>query len=223
MSLSPAEQSKLTELRREHAGLAMQLAVIKLGLALDRWLDHAFNPNQPRVPAGRPEGGQWTDGDAGAAPKLPAARPTVSVHSNTRITIHYPNGSAQTRIDGSRSWRNHNPGNIKAGTFANGHGAIGNNHGFAVFPREATGRAASVALLKTATYSRLTVDEAIERRSPPDENDTQKVQENVRRIGRFSGEEIIDELDADELARLVYAIQRAEGWWEGVVIDTPTK
>lgn len=35
-------------------------------MALDRWLDHAFNPNQPRVPAGHPDGGQWTDGDDGA-------------------------------------------------------------------------------------------------------------------------------------------------------------
>ena len=25
-----------------------------------------YNPNQPRVPRGRPEGGQWTDGSAGA-------------------------------------------------------------------------------------------------------------------------------------------------------------
>lgn len=26
-------------------------------------LDRKFNPNQPRVPAGNPDGGQWTDGD----------------------------------------------------------------------------------------------------------------------------------------------------------------
>lgn len=25
-------------------------------------LDRKFNPNQPRVPAGNPDGGQWTDG-----------------------------------------------------------------------------------------------------------------------------------------------------------------
>ncbi len=43
----------------------MQLAMIKLGLALDRWLDYAYRPDQPRVPAGRPDGGQWTDGDGG--------------------------------------------------------------------------------------------------------------------------------------------------------------
>lgn len=26
-------------------------------------LDRKFNPNQSRVPAGSPDGGQWTDGD----------------------------------------------------------------------------------------------------------------------------------------------------------------
>jgi len=26
----------------------------------------AFDPNQPRVPAGNPDGGQWTDGGGGS-------------------------------------------------------------------------------------------------------------------------------------------------------------
>jgi hypothetical protein len=32
---------------------------------------HHFNPNQPRVPKGNPEGGQWTDG--GAGPSTPSS------------------------------------------------------------------------------------------------------------------------------------------------------
>lgn len=210
----------------DHAALAFEWAMIKFGLALDRAiqaeeaaLEHAFNPNQPRVPAGHPDGGQWTDGDS--SPISSPATATVTVHSKTRITIHYPDGSRQTRIDGSRSWRNNNPGNIKVGDFTNRHGAIGNNHGFAVFPDEKTGQAASVALLKTSTYRNLTVDSAIYRRSPPEENDTPKIQDAVRRIGRFSGKEIIGELDQEELDRLVNAIRRTEGWSEGIVIETP--
>ncbi len=201
----------------------MQLAMIKLGLALDRWLDHAYRPDQPRVPAGRPDGGQWTDGDGVATPKFPAARPTVTVHSNTRITIHYPDGSAQTRIDGSRSWRNHNPGNIITGTFANTHGAIGNNHGFAVFPREATGHTASMALLKTRSYRNLTVDAAIYQRSPPPENDTPRLQEAIRKIGGFTGNEILRDLNDAQLQRLLEAIMRMEGWRTGTIIDTPPR
>ena len=151
MSLSATEQRKLTQLRYEHAALAFQFALIKLELAYDRWLNLAYSPNQPRVPAGHPDGGQWTDGDD-AASIIQDTKPTVTVHSRTRITIHHPDGSAQTRIDGSASWRNNNPGNIKAGSFTDRHGAIGNNHGFAVFPSEAAGQAASVALLKTSKY-----------------------------------------------------------------------
>ncbi|MEQ1888992.1 MAG: hypothetical protein ABL951_07410 [Alphaproteobacteria bacterium] len=220
MLLSSADQSKLTlltQLKYERAALDFQWAMLKLGMALDRWLDHAYNPDQPRVPAGHPDGGQWTDGNDTGAPTTP----TVTVHSRTRITIHYPDGSRQTRIDGSRSWRNNNPGNIKVGNFTNRHGAIGNNHGFAIFPDEKTGQAASVALLKTSTYGNLTVDEAIKRRSPPEENDTPKIQDAIRRIGRFSGEEIIGELDQEELDRLVSAIRRTEGWIEGIVFEMP--
>ena len=29
-------------------------------------LEHKYSPNQPRVPAGNPDGGQWTDGGGGA-------------------------------------------------------------------------------------------------------------------------------------------------------------
>ncbi len=65
--LSSDERIDLSQLNFEHASQAVSLALISLGMALDRWLDHAFNLNQPRVPAGHPDGGQWTDGDDGAA------------------------------------------------------------------------------------------------------------------------------------------------------------
>lgn len=69
MSLSSDERIELSQLKLEEAGQAVTLALIRLGAALDRWLDHAFNPNQPRVPAGHPDGRQWTDGDvAGVIP-----------------------------------------------------------------------------------------------------------------------------------------------------------
>lgn len=217
-------RSRLIQLQHDHATLAFEWAMIRFGMALDRAiraeeaaLDRAFNPNQPRVPAGRPDGGQWTDGDDAGAPQ--GVKPSVTVHSNERITIHYPDGSTQTRIDGSRSWRNNNPGNIEAGSFANRHRAIGNNHGFAVFPDEKTGQAASVALLKTSTYRNLTVDGAIYRRSPPSENDTDHLQEAIRRIGGFSGDEMIRELGDRQLERLVKAIKIMEGWRVGTIIE----
>jgi hypothetical protein len=133
------------------------------------------------------------------------------------VTLHYPDGSTETRTGGTRSWRNNNPHNIVAGPFANAHGAIGSDGGMAVFPDEATGQAAAAALLKTETYSRLTIDQAIARRSPPNENETATVQRNVRRLGNFSGNEIVGQLTPVQSARLVRAIQMAEGWREGTV------
>ncbi|MBN9041225.1 MAG: hypothetical protein BGP05_06125 [Rhizobiales bacterium 62-47] len=36
-------------------------------------LDRKFNPNQPRVAAGNPDGGQWTDGSVGVVDALEAS------------------------------------------------------------------------------------------------------------------------------------------------------
>ena len=55
---SKAEQarSELSRLRHEHAAIRVSLALIKL----QRVLDRKYDPNQTRVPAGQPSGGQWT-------------------------------------------------------------------------------------------------------------------------------------------------------------------
>jgi hypothetical protein len=34
-------------------------------------LEHKYSPNQPRVPAGNPDGGQWTDGDGSSGASVP--------------------------------------------------------------------------------------------------------------------------------------------------------
>ncbi len=38
-----------------------------------------FNPNEPRVPAGNPDGGQWTNGGGGSSPNFPSGD-TSSYH-----------------------------------------------------------------------------------------------------------------------------------------------
>ncbi len=49
-------------LRSELAGLRVELALLRSGL-----VERKYSPDQPRVPAGTPEGGRWTDGENGAA------------------------------------------------------------------------------------------------------------------------------------------------------------
>jgi hypothetical protein len=71
----------LCRLRWEHAALRMDLAMLRLQLALEA----AFNPNQPRVPAGHPDGGQWTDGDAGIIPVADSDRPSKEKYLNQHI------------------------------------------------------------------------------------------------------------------------------------------
>lgn len=49
-------ESSLSRLRWRLAGLRMQTAVLRLSFAVKA----GFRPEQPRVPGGRPDGGQWT-------------------------------------------------------------------------------------------------------------------------------------------------------------------
>ena len=80
------------------------------------------------------------------------------------------------RREGSYAWRNNNPGNIEAGSFADRHGAIGGRAGgrFAVFPTYEAGRAAKEALLfETPSYRDRTIEGAIYRYAPPNENDSE--------------------------------------------------
>ena len=53
---------ELLRLMSDLAALRVQLAFIKLDLVLRR----KYRPDQPRVPAGNPDGGQWTSEGGGA-------------------------------------------------------------------------------------------------------------------------------------------------------------
>ncbi len=54
--LSPSFMTKLLQMRCETAAMQLHVALLRLRLALKA----GFDPNQPRVPAGRPQDGQWT-------------------------------------------------------------------------------------------------------------------------------------------------------------------
>ena len=54
---------ELVRLRCEHAALRVSVALIRLQRALQR----KYRPDQPRVPAGNPDGGQWTSEGGGSS------------------------------------------------------------------------------------------------------------------------------------------------------------
>ena len=68
---------------------------------------------------------------------------------------------------GTRATRNHNPGNIRWGTFARLHGATANDGaGYAVFRDDAAGWAALTALLSNPPYASLNVTQALNKYAP---------------------------------------------------------
>lgn len=81
-----------------------------------------------------------------------------------------------TSDNGSRSWRNNNPGNLKYGDFAKEAGAVGQDEkGFAIFPTFEEGQKAREKLLfEDERYKDQTVRGAISKYAPSSENDTEK-------------------------------------------------
>lgn len=75
---------------------------------LARWVEAAktgFNPNQPRVPAGNPDGGQWTGGGGGAGdgPVLSDANPDFFTKPGTRVAqARGPNRGSTIRVGNRR-------------------------------------------------------------------------------------------------------------------------
>jgi peptidoglycan hydrolase-like protein with peptidoglycan-binding domain len=138
---------------------------------------------------------------------------------NSRI-ITYDDESQDIRTGGSRAWRNNNPGNIEAGTFANGEGAIGTDGRFAIFPDEETGAAAVVTLLRRPQYQTLTVAGAIARYAPPNENNTTAYQQIVVDEVGVPGTTQMNTLTNNQLDAVVRAIRRVEGWQVGTVTHT---
>jgi hypothetical protein len=71
--LSAARQAREERVRRQEilrlksqiAALRFERAMVRHAMALERCAN--FNPNQPRVPAGNPDGGQWTSEGGGGS------------------------------------------------------------------------------------------------------------------------------------------------------------
>ncbi|GLS30522.1 hypothetical protein SAMN04488498_103165 [Mesorhizobium albiziae] len=56
-----SDQSRIKEIQSALASLDVDIKLLRLGMKA------GFNPSQPRVPAGDPDGGQWTDTGAGGS------------------------------------------------------------------------------------------------------------------------------------------------------------
>jgi uncharacterized protein (TIGR02594 family) len=148
---------------------------------------------------------------------VPAATEFISARSPRPGLVHYQraDGSRRSREGGSRAWRNMNPGNIVAGSFASSQGAIGSDSRFAIFPSREHGAEAVKTLLEGPSYRDLTLAAAIDRYAPPSENDTDGYVAFVVAETGLRASDVLRDLKAAEIRAIVKAITKIEGWQEG--------
>jgi len=118
---------------------------------------------------------------------------------------------------GARNWRNNNPGNIQAGDFAKGQGAMGSDGRFAVFPDYQTGRNAKEKLIfDTNKYKNKSLTDAIARYAPPGENNTAAYQQAV--LATVGGKnKKMSEYSLDERQKIMDKMEQVEGFKKGKV------
>jgi hypothetical protein len=125
-------------------------------------------------------------------------------------------GSGFTRKNGSRTWRNMNPGAIRYGDFSRQYGACGKAGGFAVFPTEEQGMEALKGLLKSDRYCNLTIAAAIYKWAPPsDHNNTKAYQRHLSKMTGLNLSTKLRQLTPAQLDKVANAIKIIEGWKEG--------
>ncbi len=157
--------------------------------------------------------------DSPAQPADGEPGPFVHARAIAPKTILYTDadGRDEIREGGSRSWRNCNAGNIRKGDFSINCGAIGDDGSFAIFPSEDAGKAAIIPLLRTATYIKLTLKQAIFRYAPPSENNSEAYAKFIHEKTGIALNTLLSDLKMDDFRKIAKFIQIVEGWKPGIV------
>ena len=150
-----------------------------------------------------------------AGPTAGATPVSAGRRGRSGVVITYSDGTEEVRRRGSRAWRNNNPGNIRPMN-----GQIGSAGGFGVYRDEAAGSAAITNLLSTPAYQGLTIDGAVNRWAPPNENNTAAYQGIVQQQTGLPGNTPMSTLNAQQLQSVANAIRVVEGWTQGTVTYT---
>jgi len=150
------------------------------------------------------------------------ARPTEGASTGS-ATVGSTGGSRsvtigdQTRIGGDRNWRNNNPGNIEYGPFAMQYGAVGSDGRFAIFPSEELGRKAQDALLKSKNYANLSLENAIKRYAPSNENDPRAYANQIARATGVDITKTYASLTPEQQGKVLDEMKRIEGGRAGTI------
>jgi len=130
-------------------------------------------------------------------------------------------GEVQRR-QGSRNWRNNNPGNIVAGSYAKSKGAVGSDGRFAVFPTLDAGWDAKEELLFGPAYINLSIADAITKYAPPSENDTQRYIRTVTQATGATPDTKMSQLNNTQRDKFLQAVTQQEGFKVGTITTLGT-
>lgn len=146
---------------------------------------------------------------------IPTIFPIVPIQveqAGNSVIYIYNDGSRVVRNNGTRAWRNNNPGNLRYYDFAKKNGAIGEAGQYAVFPDEETGMRALHTLLQTESYQKLTIESALKRYDPVTwETYTRK----LTRLTGLSANTKLCNLTVAQLDVMAKTIRQLEGWIVG--------
>lgn len=120
------------------------------------------------------------------------------------------------KLEGARNWRNNNPGNIEYGDFAKSLGAVGSDGRFAVFPSYETGRQAKEQLIfSSPRYRDLTLEQAISRYAPPNENNTRAYINQVAAAAGVPASTPMSQIPTSVRGNILDTMERVEGFKVG--------
>ena len=215
VSLSVVQE--LLDSREKQLGTYGPESNFEIFSVIDSW-SHDILPRQPSTQTTTFENDSYSVSNMETSPNLLTNTNVSSIQYQNNATIYILlNGTRISRSGGSASWRNNNPGNIIKSKFALNNGAIGTTDRWAVFRDEETGLNAMKKLLLSKNYADLSIRGAINRWAPSsDNNNPEKYANFVAKTAGLSIDARIKDLSADDLTKMVRAMQKFEGWIPGI-------
>jgi hypothetical protein len=145
----------------------------------------------------------------------------VKSYSNLIRTTVYKTSSGKKiiKINGSKSWRNNNPGNLRSNGNSKAYeGVVGSSGGFLIFSDVELGRKALVACV-SEKYGNVSLKVMIYQYAPPSENITKNYLSFLQKRTKVYSNKKISTFSETEFEALIKGIETMEGWKVGRVVE----
>lgn len=148
----------------------------------------------------------------------------IKAESGPGISVIYYDDQGKKWIadNGSRAWRNSNPGNMVMGAVTLRNNPIGKAGGFAVFPDYETGHKALLDLLFNE-FGTWNLNKLMKKYAPSNENDTKKYIAFIKKKTGIGELILIKNYPKDGFQKLWQAIEKMEGWRKGTIKEYSSK